>query len=106
MITRDQLLAQRTPKIEAVPAPELGDGATLGIRALSISEVNRLDKETKKNPEMGHVPMLTMCCCTDGGEPLFTAEDTAVIDALPISLVLRVIAAYRRINGGEDAEKN
>lgn len=106
MLSREQILS-RPPTIEQVPAPELGDGATLGVKLLSAAEFLRLSNAAKPQGEQAYACWLLACVCDEAGKPVFAADDIEAVTALPFPLVNRLIDAAQRVNGtSEAAAKN
>ena len=106
MLTRDQILS-RPPTIEQVPAPELGDGATLGVKLLSAAEFLRLSNVAKTKGDQAYACWLLACVCDAQGKAIFNPDDADAVGGLPFPLVNRLIEAAQRVNGtSEGAAKN
>lgn len=102
MLTRDQI-KNRRPKIEAVPAPELGEGATIGVRLLSAAEFMALSAKAKEKPEIAYAHWIIACACDEQGSPIFTADELDDAAGLAFPLVNRFIDAAQRLNGTSTA---
>jgi hypothetical protein len=104
-LTKEELLAARL-KTEFVPAPELG--GEIVVSELTGLEADRLDQAEYPLTGSGKVEFQwagnrarwVIACCRDGaGKPLFEEEDLSVVSALPASLLNRLLAAAKRVNG-------
>lgn len=98
MLTKNDIL-NRPRTIEQVPAPELGDAATLGVRLLSAAEFLKLSGEAKAQPELGYAFWIIATVVDDNGTAMFTDADLEAVTALPFPLVDRLIDKAQKVNG-------
>lgn len=109
MLTKAQILAARPAAVESVDAPEFGEGATIGVRMLSAGELLRLSKTHKDGDaeDTAYAKWFIATACDESGKPLFDDADIEQINALPFTLVRRVVNAAMKLNGvAEDQAKN
>ena len=104
-LTKEQVLAARL-KTEIVPAPELG--GEIVVSELTGLEADRLDQAESPLTASGkvefqwagHRARWIMACCRGADDKrLFDDEDLSVVSALPASLMNRLLAAAKRVNG-------
>lgn len=106
MLTRTDIL-NRPPTIETVPAPELGEGATLGVKLLSAAEFMGMSSDPRSKGDKAYAAWLLACVCDQTGQPVFTADDFDALTSLPFTLVNRLIEVAQKVNGTtETAAKN
>ena len=125
--SREEMLAYATaarakPKMQSVPAPELGPNRSVLVRQLdgpSGEALERshffpvLDKEKKETvfryQVEGQVGRYVLaCCCDDQGNRIFAPTDAEALISLPFSLQNRIFEAAKELNDPkiEAAAKN
>lgn len=119
-VTAAVLLNKLACRHERVPAPEFGEGMEIIVREMPIAGLlefqrRNFDQITGQpladNPYQWMVSLLVACMVNEGGDPLATQDDVPqLMDALPMSLVDRLIPVAKALNRmGEQAteqEKN
>ncbi|BDO09025.1 hypothetical protein KAM481_33130 [Aeromonas caviae] len=119
-VTAAALLNKLAYRHERVPAPEFGEGMEIIVREMPIAGLlefqrRNFDQVTGQpladNPYQWMVSLLVACMVNEDGEPLATQDDVPqLMDALPMSLVDRLIPVAKALNRmGEQAteqEKN
>jgi hypothetical protein len=97
-LTREQILARRVAATEVVPAPELGDGATLTVRRLRAGDFLALSEKVKADPALAYAHWITACVVDEQGERMFTDDDAPALADLDITLIERLSDAAQRMN--------
>src|SRR5262245_1394379 len=90
ILTREQILQRRPIVTEVVPAPELGEGATLKVRRLAARDFMALSEKAKAQPELAYVHWIVACVIDDAGAKVFTDDDAQAISELDITLIERL----------------
>lgn len=111
---RDLLLNPVKMPEEVVSLPELGEGASVRVRGMNTKEKGAFEMQFVKKGEADAVKTRQMrertivaCCVDDSGSRLFTLDDVAQLGLQSVSILDRIFAACRRVNGdGEVSEKN
>jgi hypothetical protein len=104
-LTRDQIVQRKTVATEVVPAPELGDGATLIVRRLSAREFMALTATAKAEADLAYAHWIAATVVDDQGNQVFTAEDDqGLVADLDITLVERLTDAAQRLNLSKRAD--
>ena len=114
-VTALVLLNKLAYRHERVPAPEFGDDMEIIVREMSVAGLQDYQQRNFDplidNPFQWMVSLLVACMVNEDGEPLATQDDVPqLMDAMPISLVDRLLPVAKRLNHmGEKAleqEKN
>lgn len=109
--SKEDILAFKTTDIESVPAPELGEGKELKLRAVSGAEMEEWrerikDKGTGKVPERELMArMIALCLCDDAGTLMFPDGDAASVNKLPAKLLRRLFPVAQQQAGIPNDEK-
>ncbi|HEV2294094.1 MAG TPA: hypothetical protein VGR35_09560 [Tepidisphaeraceae bacterium] len=105
-LTREQILQRRKVTTEVVPAPELGDGATLNVRRLSAREFMELTEQAKTDSDNAYAYWIAATVVDDTGEgKVFTVDDAkGLVSELDITLVERLTDAAQRLNISKKAD--
>lgn len=107
-LTRSALASLNASRVrEEVPVPELGDGATVFVRVMTLAEVARVRKLLNGDPTnglAGYALMVSIAACQEDGSPLWPTAAEA--DSLPFPAVERLVKAITRANalGGDETE--
>jgi len=114
-LSRDAILSARAnwPRVD-VPAPELGDGATVSVGTLSLGQAERIrnmQDELRETPLQIYAQLAVESVKNADGSPAFIASDLAAVVELPFTLLERIALAALKLNGMgkddvKDAEKN
>ena len=119
-VTAQVLLNKLAYRDERVPAPQFGDDMEIIVREMSVAGLQDY-QQRNFDPLTGHplidnpfqwmVSLLVACMVNEDGDPLATQDDVPqLMDAMPISLVDRLLPVAKRLNHmGEKAleqEKN
>lgn len=119
-VTAAALLNKLAYRHERVPAPEFGEGMEIIVREMPIAgllefQQRNFDQLTGhplvENPYQWMTSLLVACMVNEDGEPLAGQDDVPqLMDAMPMSLVDRLLPVAKRLNHmGEKAleqEKN
>lgn len=104
-LNREQILARRVTATEVVPAPELGDGATLTVRRLSAREFMVMTDKAKAEPELAYAHWIAATVVDDQSARVFTVDDAqGLVADLDITLVERLTDAAQRLNISKKAD--
>ena len=98
MLTREFLI-NRPLTFEPVPAPEIAEGETIGVKLLTAGEFLAVSANQKTKSDEAYVPLLTAAVVDATGANVFTADDAEHIKALPFTLVQRLVEVAQRLNG-------
>ena len=110
ILTKTQILSASDSDFCEVSVPEWG--GEVRIRAMSLREKDTLDRLFKKedltdSEFMSHV--LLVGVCDETGQPIFTSDDIPGLLDRNLSVVRRIVAAWRKLNGllteGADDQK-
>ena len=110
ILTKTQILSASDSDFSEVSVPEWG--GEVRIRAMSLREKDTLDRLFKKedltdSEFMSHV--LLVGVCDETGQPIFTSDDIPGLLDRNLSVVRRIVAAWRKLNGllteGADDQK-
>jgi hypothetical protein len=108
MLTRDKILAKRPSALQPLAVPEF-DGGTVYIKAMTAAEFKQWQTAAKElDGEAVAVSLIVAAVTDESGTPLFTADDTAALMALPNAVIQRLYyaAEERNIVSKDDARKN
>ncbi|BDC85570.1 hypothetical protein NUITMVA2_09270 [Aeromonas caviae] len=119
-VTAAALLNKLAYRQERVPAPEFGEGMEIIVREMPIAGLLEFQQRNfdpltghplVENPYQWMVSLLVACMVNEDGDPLATQDDVPqLMDAMPMSLVDRLLPVAKRLNHmGEKAleqEKN
>lgn len=107
-MTRQQILQPRTLPSEVVPAPELGDGASLIVRRLAAREFMELSTKVKAQPDIAYALWIVATVVDENGANVFTENDAAALGEQDATLVQRLTETAMRlnVNAKGDAAKN
>lgn len=108
VITTKEIILKATPanRLQAVPAPEISEGAEIMIRAFSGETRRKVLKPDKdgKMPEDNIERLLVNSICDESGELIFAEADIPKIGAIDVNLLDRCADAIMKLNGiGEKA---
>jgi len=78
------------PDLTVVPAPEIGEGATVKIRAMSAGEVSKVQPLMASDNIAAGLKVFSFVVVNDDGEQLYSHKDMEAVRRLPWSLVERV----------------
>lgn len=111
-VTAAALMNKLAYRQERVPAPEFGDGMEIIVREMSIAglevyQQRNFDPLTRKplvdSPFQWMVSLLVACMINEEGDPLATQDDVPqLMEAMPMSLVDRLLPVAKRLNRMED----
>lgn len=109
-LSKQDLLAHK-PKIESVAVPELGEGAIVYLRELTAASVvgyaalhGALEgNDSQRIPRLMDF-MLARSICDEGGQRLFTDEDSP-LEAMIFAVANRLWTKALELNRIEDDEK-
>lgn len=119
-VTAAALLNKLAYRHERVPAPEFGDDMEIIVREMPIAGLLEFQQRNfdpltghplVENPYQWMISLLVACMVNEDGEPLAGQDDVPqLMDAMPMSLVDRLLPVAKRLNHmGEKAleqEKN
>jgi hypothetical protein len=108
MLTRETILAKRATALEPLAVPEF-DGGTVYVKAMTAAEFKTWQTTAKDlSGEQVAVSLIIAAIVDETGKPLFTADDTPALLAMPNAGIQRLYFAAedRNIVTKEDARKN
>lgn len=115
MLSRDQLLAPRTPPRETVSVPELEPGGVLLLQGLTLagrdewesSVVQQRGKNVEVNRANIRARLIVRCIVDDSGKRVLTDDDAPLIGYWPGDVGERVFTVCQRLSGlgTEDVEQ-
>ena len=119
-VTAAALLNKLAYRHERVPAPEFGEGMEIIVREMPIAGLLEFQQRNfdpltghplVENPYQWMISLLVACMVNEDGEPLAGQDDVPqLMDAMPMSLVDRLLPVAKRLNSmGEkvlEQEKN
>lgn len=107
LVSKATFLATHAPDEEQVPLPELGDGAAILVRGLTVRERSEFERQflSKKGDRLDNrvkelrERLLIACCRNADGSMMFTVDDLKAIGNMSASIVERIVNVAQRLSG-------
>lgn len=107
LLTRDQLLAPRTPPQERVPVPELEPAGVLLVQGLMLAGRDEYEaavfrsngKNLEFNSKNARAQLIVRCVVDEKGNRILKDEDAEQVGRWPPDVGVRVFAVCQRLSG-------
>ena len=103
LLSRDQLLAARAPRVQRVDLPELGEDAHVFLRPLTGKQRGEIERrfaggDLEKDPGGFRAELLVRTICDSTGALLLTVADIAALLEQPATVVEKLFEASAELS--------